>query len=73
MKSYSQNKSKPTAINPTQKADPKETAQEAIHQVMSKADAQIIKAKAARKQAASPPMKAAKGDDDLMSQPQKKS
>lgn len=55
------------------KGDPKETAQETIHQVMSKSDARLAKASGASKPAAKPPMQAAKGDDDLMSTPQKKS
>lgn len=73
MKSYSHSKVPSPLLKSAKKPDPKETAQEGIHQVMSKADAQAVKAKAASKQAATPPMKAAKGDDDLMSAPQKKS
>lgn len=65
--------SKPIAapIKSKQKADPKETAQEAIHQVMSKADAQAVKTKAENQHTSSPSKKAAKDDDDSMSQPQK--
>ncbi len=43
--------------------DPKETAQEAVHQVMPK---DVIKKKEDVKQ---PPLHAAKGNDEVMSQP----
>lgn len=49
MNSNSHNKPAAAPRKSTRKADPKETAQEAIHQVMSKADAQAMKAKAASK------------------------
>jgi len=73
MKSYSHSKATPAPLKAAVIPDPTETAQEAIHQVMSKTDAKAVKAKTASKQTVAPPMKAAKGDDDLMSAPQKKS
>lgn len=73
MKTNSPKKPAAAPLKTMKKGDPKETAQEAIHQVMTKTNAKVVKAEAAAKQADKPPMKAAKGDDDLMSQPQKKS
>lgn len=73
MKSNSPHKPSPAPTASGNKPDPKETAQESIHQVMSKADAQAVKIKAASKVDATAPLRAAKGDDDLMSTPQKKS
>lgn len=62
-------KAPPTGAKPV----PKETAQEAIHQVMSKEDAKhVAPAAVATKEPAPKTSTAAKGDDDLMSQPQKK-
>lgn len=56
----------------TPKQDPKDTAQEAVHQVMPKQAANDLVATAAGKLAETAPQ-AAKGDDDLMSQPAKAS
>jgi hypothetical protein len=52
------------------KQNPKETAQEAVHQVMPK---DAVKAPSTATDAVNPPLRAAKGDDDLMSQPVKRS
>lgn len=51
------------------KSDPKETAQEVVHQVMSKDAANKASTAAAKKNDVKMPLSAAKGDDDLMSQP----
>ena len=73
MKSPRPTKSPCVSAESANKADPKDTAQESVHQVMLKTDAEVLKAKAAAKQTEKLPMQAAKGDDDLMSEPQKKS
>lgn len=56
----------------TPKQDPKDTAQEAVHQVMPKQAANDLVATAAARRSEAP-LQAAKGDDDLMSQPAKTS
>ncbi|WP_281784589.1 hypothetical protein [Sinimarinibacterium flocculans] len=55
---------------PPRASDPRETAQEAVHQVMTKDAARAIAAEA---DATKPPQSAAQGDDDLMSKPAKRS
>ncbi len=52
------------------KRDPRETAQEAVHQVMPK---EAVKRPSTATDATNAPLRAAKGDDDLMSQPVKRS
>ena len=72
MKSSSPAKRRRASTESASKTDPDDTAQESVHQVMLKTDAEVLKAKAAAKEAKELPMQAAKGDDDLMSEPQKK-
>lgn len=55
---------------PLRAPDPRETAQEAVHQVMTKDAAGTL---ADGVDAARPSAGAARGDDDLMSQPAKRS
>lgn len=50
------------------RADPKKTAQEPVHQVLSKEEAKKVQAADPAKSAT--PLRAAKGDDDLMSKQQ---
>ncbi len=52
---------------------PVETAQEAVHQVMTKKAARTLSIPATHTRKPSTPEGAAKGDDDLMSQPVKRS
>jgi hypothetical protein len=61
---------RPTLGKSPRKQNPKETAQEAVHQVMPK---DAVKAPSTATDAVNPPLRAAKGDDDLMSQPVKRS
>ncbi len=71
--SVSQNGS---AQQPHQKAPAstaKETAQEAVHQVMPKDAAKKLSKPVPATDAVPPPLVAAKGNDELMSQPQKAS
>lgn len=56
---------------PAQEPDPRETAQEAVHQVMTKDAAKTLTDGVDAVQAS--PTSAARGDDDLMSQPVKRS
>lgn len=71
-------KQSPAKIEAQIKAIPKETAQEAVHQVMTKEEAKEVLKKsplsptaktAADPGPVAPPPGAAKGDDDVMSQP----
>lgn len=59
----------PAFSKPAVQADPKETAQETVHQVMPKADAQELLGAAPATSIPDPAPKAAGGDDDLMSKP----
>lgn len=62
---------KPEPATPEIKADPKETAQEAVHQVMPKDEVPPELIPVPAQDVVVPPPKAAKGDDDLMSQQEK--
>ena len=59
----------PTFSKPAVQPDPKETAQEPVHQVMPKAAAQELLGAAPATSIPDPAPKAAGGDDDLMSKP----
>jgi hypothetical protein len=60
---------RPTLGRSPRKQNPGETAQEAVHQVMPK---DAVKTPSTVKDAVNPPLRAARGDDDLMSQPVKR-
>lgn len=59
----------PAFSKPATQPDPKETAQEAVHQVMPKADARELLDAGPVTSIPDPAPKAAGGDDDLMSKP----
>ena len=62
----------PASGKPVIRLAPKETAQEAVHQVMPKADARELLGVAPATSIPDPALKAAGGDDDLMSKPMNK-
>ncbi len=62
-----------TKTKPGAKSDPRETAQEGFHQVTPKDSIKAPFTPVTQKSSMITPLRAAKGDDDLMSQQQKPS
>lgn len=65
-------RSAPASTTVERQQDPRETAQEAFHQVTPKGTITGPFTQIAGKNAVIPPLRAAKGDDDVMSQPPEK-